>query len=282
MPKYSAEAIARFEEVLRNDPNSQVFAPLADSYCEEGRWVEAEAIAARGIKAHPRFAGGWVAWGKVLKMQQKYAEAIDALNRAVALAPENLMAMQTLGETLLELKKPKDALKVFKKILFINPMSEKAKRIVAKLETLSADEYEDDVFALEKLTPIQTGAPVATSGPATVQKPVPIASAKPSAGLERMLSLIDAFIVRNDIHRARALLDETRVEYGDSDEILKRQSLINKRHSSQLSQTEETASPLPPIQSREEQIRRKKVVVLKELLGAIQRIKEAPLTSGGL
>ena len=42
MPSFSADAIARFEEVLRKDPNSQVFAPLADVYRTEARLAEDE------------------------------------------------------------------------------------------------------------------------------------------------------------------------------------------------------------------------------------------------
>ncbi len=34
--------------------------------------------------------------------------------------------------------------------------------------------------------------------------------------MERMLSLIDAFIVRNDLEKAHALLKDTRVEFGEN------------------------------------------------------------------
>lgn len=273
MAKYSPEAIARFEDVLRNDPNSQVFAPLADVYCSEGRIAEAEKLAERGIRIHPQFAGGWVVWGKVLKAQKKFAEAVDALHRALSLSPENLLAAQILGETLLEQKKPKEALKVFKKILFLNPLAEKAKRIVEKLESLTADEYEDDLFALQKLEPLAGKAPAAPAPqPASAEK----APRAPIGGVGRMISLIDAFIARNDIDEARRLLDEALVEFGENDEIFQRQSLIQKRHKSRLAHADEVAEPLAPMGSREESIRQKKIATLQGILTAIQRIKEAP------
>lgn len=273
MPSFSAEAVSRFEEVLRKDPNSQVFAPLAEAYREENRLSEAERVASDGVRRHPQFAGGWLSLGKVLRDLDRRQEAVDALRKAVTFAPENLLALQILGELQLELKSPKDALKTFKRVLFLNPLAEKAKRIVAKLESVTADEYEEELFAMTKLTFIEDKA---------LSEKAPEPAAKPGEtpkGLVRMLSLIDAFVVRNDITRADQLLDETRIEFGDHPEIRQRQLILQKRRASQLGSATEHASPLQPVASRESSIRQKKIELLQSLLRDIDAHRDAPLTS---
>ncbi|MBX2989040.1 MAG: tetratricopeptide repeat protein [Bdellovibrionaceae bacterium] len=283
MPQFSSDAVARFEEVLRKDPTSQVFAPLAEAYRSEQRLAEAARVASDGVQRHPEFAGGWVVYGKILKELNRPREAMEALNKAVHFAPGNLLALQLLGESHLEAKRPKEALRVFKRILFLNPQAEKARRIVEKLESLTADEYEEEIFAMTKLTPLQAPEPatvIARDG-----DPAPAAKdrgAAPGGALLRMLSLIDAFIVRNDLNRASQLLDETRQEFGEDNEIRQRQILLQRRRTSQLGLRTEAAEPLAPLSSREEQIRDRKIKALQLVLQRIEGLRDdldAPLTS---
>lgn len=271
MPQYSADAVSRFEEVLRKDPNSQVFAPLADVYRTEARLAEADWISSEGVRRHPGFAGGWVVRGRVMRDMKKPLDAEQAFRKAVQLAPENLLALQQLGEILLENKNAKEALRLFKRVLFLNPGAEKARRIVAKLESLTADEYGEELFAMTKLKPLE-GKKSAAPAPAA-------APGELSGGLVRMLSLVDAFIVRNDLIRAGQLVDETRVEFGDHPEIQQRALLLQKRKASMLSHATETPEPLAPVRNREESARRRKIETLHALLRTIESYKDAPLTS---
>ena len=278
MPQFSAEAIARFEEVLQKDPNSQAFAPLAEAYRTEHRLMEADRVATEGVRRHPQFASGWVTYGKILRDLKRLPEALEAFSKAAQLAPENLLALQLLGEIQLEAKRPKEALKIFKRILFLNPQAEKARKIIAKLESLTADEYEEDLFAMTKLTAALT----APSGSPMAAKPAPGAAdqamqtankaTQASKGLQRMLSLIDAFIVRNDLQRALQLTDETFVEFGDNPEIQQRRLILQRRRGSQLGLREEMSEPLAPLASREEQIRRRKIQTLQALLRRIEQV----------
>lgn len=272
MSLFTPDAVARFEEVLRKDPNSQVFAPLADAYRTEGRLQDAERLSADGVRRHPTFAGGWVVRGKILRDLKRLPNAEESFRKATQLAPENLLALQLLGEVCLEQKNPKESLKVFKRVLFLNPLAEKAKRIVAKLESLTADEYGEDLFSMTKLKPLQEPAPAPKA-------PEPVKPGEIPKGLVRMLSLIDAFIVRNDIVRADQLVDETRVEFGDHAEIEQRQKLLQRRKASQLSSLSETPAPLAPVTSREESIRQRKIETLRSLLRSIEHAKDASLTS---
>lgn len=272
MPQFDDESVARFEEVLRKDPTSQVFAPLAESYRQNGRLAEAERLALRGIQKHPDFAGGWIAWGKILRDLQRPAEALEAFQKASHRSPENLLALQLLGEAHLQLKDGKEALRTFKRLLFLNPLSEKARRLIEKLETLTADEFGEETFAMTKLKPLE-------------EKPVsPAPKAAPAAGpgeypkgLVRMLSLVDAFIVRHDFARALQLLDETRAEFGEHPQITQRQMTLQRRRTSQLVHESEQPEDIAPIASRENIVRERKAKALEAILQRIEEFRDASL-----
>lgn len=284
MPKIEADAIEKYQLILQKDPNSQVFAPLAEAYREMGLFQEAENVAKAGVKRHPTFAAGYVIYAKILKEQERIEECLKLAQRAVDLAPENIMAHQLLAEIYLQTKKPKEALKAFKMVLFLNPQSERARKAVSKLESLTADEYEDEVFEMSKIGKIKEQFWVEEE---KKSEPAPESSLKtnskikappvPSRALERMLSLIDAFIVRNDLNKAKMLLSDTQTEFGDHPEIVQRMKLLHSRSGSMManpSPNEDEATPLKPLVSREKAIQQRKLETLEMMLRNIEAYRQ--------
>lgn len=267
--KIDASTIEKYQHILEKDPNSQVFAPLAEAYREMGMLQEAQKTIVNGLQRHPQFVSGLVTFAKIMRDSGEFRKALDALNKAVILAPENILAQQILGEIHLANKNPKEALKAFKMVLFLNPNSKSAQKSVQKLESITADEYDDEVFAMTKLPELNL-----TSGPSTpplsprerAQELItPSAPTSPSKAMERMLSLIDAFIVRNDLEKAHALLKDTRVEFGDHAEIQRRMKTLQVRYDDS-----DEPTPLRPLQPREEVIRERKLQVLQMMLRKIE------------
>lgn len=272
MPKIEASTIEKYQSLLEKDPNSQVFAPLAEAYREMGMLQEARKTVTAGVQRHPQFVGGLVTFAKVMRDMGELSKALEALKKATSLSSENILAHQLTAEVLLAQKNPKDALKSFKMVLFLNPNSQSAQKAVQKLESLTADEYDEDVFAMTKLPEVnlQSSSPAAARGPdfgieEVVIRPSPVTTNK---ALERMLSLIDAFIVRNDLEKAHALLKDTRVEFGDHPEIQRRMKTLQVRYN-------ETDEPIPlkPIQPREQLIREKKLEILEMMLRRIDEYR---------
>lgn len=274
MPKIEASAIEKYQNILAKDPTSQVFAPLAEAYREMGMLKEALQIVTAGVQRHPQFVGGLVTYAKVLRDAGQLGRALEALKKATTLAPENILAHQLLAETHLASKNAKEALKAFKMVLFLNPNSQSAQKAVQKLESLTADEYDDDVFSMTKLPQVNLDSPpeshqgmqLTENAPAipTIEefKPAPVPKNK---ALERMLSLIDAFIVRNDLEKANALLKDTRVEYGDNPEIERRMKTLQVRYNDN-----DEPVPLKPLMPRDHLIRQKKIEVLEMMLRKIE------------
>lgn len=265
MAKSDWETIEKYKSFLQKNPYSQIFAPLADAYLDNKMVSEAEAIAKKGTQRHPQFAGGWVILGKIHKERKKYSEAIENLEKARNLDPNNLLAHQLLGDIYLDIKEPKKALKAYKIVLFLNPKASKAQKVVQKLESLTADEFDSEVFQMSQLKTLQKNE-VTTQTSAPKSKST---ATDPAPGLMRMLSLVDAFIVRNDLIKAQGLLSETQTEYGDHPEVLQRQKFLFQKHSSQLTTEEDKAIPLAPLQSRELAIREKKLKILNSVLSVV-------------
>lgn len=269
--KIGAETIEKYQNILAKDPTSKVFAPLAEAYREMGMLKEAATTVTLGVQRHPQFVSGLVTHARVMRDTGELDKALQSAQKASQLAPENILAHQLQAEIFLAQRKPKEALKAFKMVLFLNPQSATAQKGVKKLESLTADEYDDELFEMSKLPDVKlevklestTMEPLESLQSSLVHPPNPAQKA-----LDRMLSLIDAFIVRNDLEKAHALLRDTQLEFGSHPEIDRRLKSLQIRYN-------ETEEPLPlkPLKNRQELIKEKKLEVLNMMLRKIEEYK---------
>ncbi len=247
MAKWSEESLKRFQSLLERDPHSPVFAPLADAYLDLGMLEEAERTARRGLQHNPKLASGEVILGKILLQRKKREEATLHLEAASRLDPTNVQSHLLLGQIHSENQEPKKALKAYKMVLFYNPHFDKIQRIVEKLESLTADEYEEETFSSASLETLRgeikkeaalmqaeadrAKAQKISAGPA-ISAPVPrapIVNPAPPAQLQRVLTLIDALIVRNDWSKAQLLLEDASSAFGRHEEIAERLEILASR-----------------------------------------------------
>lgn len=236
--------IQQYEKALAKDPKSQIFAALADAYRELGQLEKAETVARKGIQVHKAYVGGYVALGRILCQKRSFVEAVPVLQKAVEVAPENLLAYQLLGMCFVEMNLPKEALKAHKMALFLNPMSERSRQAVEKLEILTADEYNADLFdsqefefkniardAREKKLNLDAQPALVKPAPKKTTTPTPIPEApekSPGAvALERELSFIDALIMRNEIKKAKDQLIRLKFQGHHGPEIEERLELVS-------------------------------------------------------
>lgn len=243
------EFVERYQLELNKNPRSRVFAPLAEAYRKMGLLEEAKRICRFGTQAHPDFAGGHVAFAKVLLDLKNPEEALKHLEAAAKLSPDNLLAHNLLGETLIEVRRPKEALKAFKMVLFLDPDNTRANQAVRKWEFLTADDYGDDVFSMkpifkddsakenaeeavdEELRDLLTESgfsPKSNSGSSVKDMRMDL-QVRHQRALERAVSLADAFTVRNDLDAALKVLEDARRLLGPMNEIESRHKLLLKR-----------------------------------------------------
>ncbi len=245
MAEMNQGLIEKYQNILLKEPASKVFAPLAEAYRKMGWMKEARETAQQGIQNNPNFAGGYVALAKVAIDEEKYQEAATALAKAVDLSPENILAHQLLAESYLRLKQAKEALRSFKMVLFLNPDNEKAQKAVQRLESLTADEYEEELFSMQPLGRAVQKIEVQEAPTLEPLKPNAKAPVIDEKILERYLSLADAYTVRSDFERAVDTLETARREFGNHKEILRRTKLIQQRlHNEDDEDTDEASDSM--------------------------------------
>lgn len=267
MQDIQPELIEKFQILLQKDPKSQVFAPLSEAYRKMGLLEEAFRIAVRGVQFNPQFGGGRIALAKVFLERDNLPGAIEELEKASELSPDNILAHSLLADCYLKSKRPKDALRSFKMVLFLAPNNEKAQRAVRKLESLTADEYEDDVFEMRKLPQVDD---VGTEVVAAIR---PLGESGVTGHLERILSLSDAYIVRGELAKANEVLTEGEALFANHPELVKRLKIVNQRNLDVDVEAEATAvgSPLP---SRAQIELDRKIELLRRLLGRVQQYSQ--------
>ena len=118
----------------QDDPNSRVFAPLAEAYRKAGLIDEAIEIAREGLRKHPHFSGGKVALGRALFDKKQYDEVLQTLQPVVRDGPDNLAAQRLIAESALMLGQVAEALGAYKMFLYFSPSDPEVAKIVQELE----------------------------------------------------------------------------------------------------------------------------------------------------
>ena len=271
----SADVIEKYQTILRHNPASQVFAPLADAYLERGLTLQAEELALTGTERHPLFPAGHLVLGKIYLKAGKLDEAEHSIKKCIELSPQNILAHQLLGDIYVAQKNPLEALRAYKMTLFLNPYSAKAKKAVEKLESASALEFEEETFAMAKLSDLKQ-----------IQKNQP-ESEEHKKSIKPLLQVVDAFLVRGDKAQAFSLLREAESEFGSQPEFEARlKKLTSQTSLGRLKQaqtgTEAPAAPPatpPPTENKKFHQREAKLNRLYEML---RHVRTAKMTQQGL
>ncbi len=211
MDQSTVETIEKYQAEYNKNPNSKVFAPLADGYRKLGQFNQAIAILKNGLKFHKNFSGGHVVLGRVLLDMGDEGKALQSFLKATELDQNNILAHKMLAESYLKSREVKKALASYKMVLFLRPTDKASLEKIKKLESLTAEEFENDSFKVKKIN-------YSTFNPE--DKPQ-------NRLLERALSLADAFLVRSEFEKSFNVLTDARNHFGDHPEIIKRLQLID-------------------------------------------------------
>jgi tetratricopeptide (TPR) repeat protein len=117
------KAESSFKKALEIDP--QFAAPylgLADIHQHKGDISGAGALLQKALALAPESAAVQTAWGQYLFAQERFSEAQKAYNNAIRLDPKSAAPLGQLGDLyLLGLKKPLEAVKLYRASLDLNP-----------------------------------------------------------------------------------------------------------------------------------------------------------------
>ncbi len=242
------ENLDYFTQLLKDNPASKAFAPLAEGYRKLGELEKALQIALDGVAMHPKFNSGKVALAKILIDLKKFDSAEKTLLEVTTNDFENLLAHRSLGEVYIHTNRLPQALDAFKAALLANPLDKMSSTMVTKLESVSAKSFGPEIF---KHLPAHEAAE---------QKVI----RKKNLSIHSALSYIDALITRNNYSLAGEHTSEYLLKFPGNPELLKRKNYLTslKEHNPTISRTEALSKP---------EITKQK---LKALYEAVERIDE--------
>ena len=93
----SPQELAKLEHAFASDPSSDAYRPLAEAYLGMGRFMEAMVVCKKGVKAHPNRPDARVLLARVYADQGKDKKAIEELQAALLVAPEERAILRQLG-----------------------------------------------------------------------------------------------------------------------------------------------------------------------------------------
>jgi tetratricopeptide (TPR) repeat protein len=204
---FSDKTIEEYQVILMRSPSSKVFAPLAEAYRKMGLLQQALEICEKGIKYNPDYPSGLVAYGKVLFETKKYNEAAGIFQRATDLKSDNILAYKLKALSLIKLNKYSEALDSYKRVLFLNPQDEQAKKFVENWEYIEAPKYSAATFAT---APEQDQELLSDSSPSHVAH------------------FIEALMARNEIDRARQITQTSLEIWPDNAQLKKQLQILNE------------------------------------------------------
>jgi tetratricopeptide (TPR) repeat protein len=80
------DRITKCERILEDNPQSQIFAALADAYRKKGDIQKAQEICSDGLKIHPDYPSARIVLAKILIAKGNHDQGWDELKKAVALS----------------------------------------------------------------------------------------------------------------------------------------------------------------------------------------------------
>lgn len=92
------DRIAECRRRWEASPGSRAFIPLADVLRQAGRCEEALTLLEEGLAAHPRAVGGLVTLARTLSAAGRAERAAAVASRILEQDPDNLVALEMLGE----------------------------------------------------------------------------------------------------------------------------------------------------------------------------------------
>jgi tetratricopeptide (TPR) repeat protein len=106
---------------IEREPESRLFAQLAEELRRAGDLAEAIAVARRGLERHPTYVSARITLGRALLDSGDVNTAVTEFGEVVRIAPDNIIACRSLGDGLERLGDVAGALAWYRETLRIAP-----------------------------------------------------------------------------------------------------------------------------------------------------------------
>jgi tetratricopeptide (TPR) repeat protein len=135
----ASDETRRLEEQLQRQPESLVFARLADAHRKAGRPKKALAVLADGLARHPDYPSGHIVRARALRDLGQVDEALQSFRRVLELDGGNFVAVMELAGLADERGNADEARHWYERLVQIDPTNLEARRRLTELESPSAE-----------------------------------------------------------------------------------------------------------------------------------------------
>lgn len=119
----------KYSHLYEREPESRVFAPLAESYRKLGMLQEAFELLKKGIQKHPQYALGYIVLARCHRDQGEFQRAYDVLLAAPKVDMDNFSYKFLRADLAYKLEEFEDALTLYEELLWLNPRGNYSHRI---------------------------------------------------------------------------------------------------------------------------------------------------------
>lgn len=187
----SPAELAKLEHAFATDPASDAYQPLAEAYLGMGRFMEAMVVCKKGVKAHPSASAPRVLLARVYAEQGKDKKALEELQGALQVAPNDKHALRMSGALLFKTGDAESGKTHLLKAYEVDPNDAETQALLSqhKVEIPAPARAAPAAPAAAKagppvLTPVATpaapGAPRGSNGAAAPQQPSRAAPQRPA------------------------------------------------------------------------------------------------------
>ncbi len=135
----ASDEIRRFEEQYRRQPESLVFARLADAYRKAGQPKRALAVLEEGLIRHPDYPSGHIVRARALRDMGRVDETLESFRRVLELDAANLVAIRELAGLADERGDVDEARHWYERLGQIDPTNLEVSQRLRELETASVE-----------------------------------------------------------------------------------------------------------------------------------------------
>ncbi len=149
MVKSPKEVLRYLEGKMKQNPDSILFARLADTYLSMNRIEDAIHMCEEGIKKHPQYVTGHFILSKCYLYKRQYDQAQKELKRVLYFDPHYIAAHRDYGELMRTMGWESSAESSYEKILEADPLNLSARAICDEIknkyhiETKKADDHDE-------------------------------------------------------------------------------------------------------------------------------------------
>ena len=166
------DRIAKCQKILEGDPNSQIFAALAEAYRKDGDLEVAFRVCQNGLKIHPSYASAHVVMAKINMDRGMYDWAEAEVRKAIELEGNSRATELLLAEIHIYKGEFAAAIRLLKKLSQADPANSQIKRLLDIAQRIPEEQQIlRKQAAEEEKTIVQQSRPATAPVPATPSAP---------------------------------------------------------------------------------------------------------------